>query len=221
MGGVGVRWNLPGRIGLAAAAMAALSALAGCSSVPSMPSLSSLFGSNSAAADSNASAVYTPPPNFECPDVTVRQGASTLAVGTDANDPSPLTMRYQVGFGQLARECKLVGDTVTMKVGVQGRIVLGPAGGPGPIDVPLRFAVIREGAEPKTITTKFLRLSVAVPPGDGNVQFTHVEEDLSFPMPKGAEIDSYVVYVGFDPISAREMDRKKPPARPARQRRQG
>jgi hypothetical protein len=63
------------------------------------------------------------------------------------------------------------------------------------------------------------RISVAIEPGATSALFTHVEEDLSFPMPPGAEIDSYVVYVGFDPLGAQEMDRNKrrpPPPRQAR-----
>ena len=33
----------------------------------------------------------------------------------------------------------------------QGRIIIGPAGGPGKVDVPLRIAVVQEGVKPKTI----------------------------------------------------------------------
>jgi hypothetical protein len=75
---------------------------------------------------------------------------------------------------------------------------------------------VHEGVAPRTIVTKLHRVSVTVPPDSTNVPFTHIEEDLTFPMPRGNEIDSYIVYVGFDPVGAREMDRKKPPARPAR-----
>jgi hypothetical protein len=197
--------------------------LAGCAatpSMPSMPSFASVFGSGSSAADSNASAGDGPPPDFECPGVTIRRGAATLTSTSDGAEQNALNLRYQVGFGQTARECRVRDNMVTIKVGVQGRVILGPAGSPGPVDVPLRFAVVHEGVEPKPIVTKLERLSVNVAPGDTNVLFTHVEEDLTFPLPKGAEIDSYVIYVGFDPIGAREMDRRRPPQRPARQRRQ-
>jgi len=49
-----------------------------------------------------------------------------------------------------------------------------------------------------------------VPDGDSNVQFTLIEEDISFPMPKAGIIDEYIVYVGFDPRGApREPARKR------------
>lgn len=189
--------------------------------MPAAPTLPSIFGSGSTAGGNDATAAYAPPTDFECPGVTIRQGASTLMVSADGAEQSPLNLRYQVGFAQTARECRLVGDTLTMKVGIQGRVILGPAGGPGQIDVPFRVAVVREGVEPRTIVTKLERLAVAIPPGDTSVLFSHVEDNLSFPMPRGGEIDYYVVYVGFDPIGAREMDRRKPAPRPTRARRAG
>ena len=32
--------------------------------------------------------------------------------------------------------------------------------------------------------------------------FSHVTEGLEFPMPRGGDIDYYVVYIGFDPAGA-------------------
>jgi hypothetical protein len=201
---------------IAVTALALLGAgLAGCSSGPSMPSLSSLMGSSSntnSTAAGNASAAYTPPTDFECPGVSVRQDAGTLSVSANPAEPTALNLRYQVGVVTTARECHLLGSMLTMKVGMQGRVLLGPAGGPGQIDVPLRFAVVQEGIEPKTIVTKLQVISVSVPPNDGNVLFTHVEDNLTFPMPKGGAIDSYVVYIGFDPLGAQELQKKKRPA---------
>ena len=49
---------------------------------------------------------------------------------------------------------------MTIKLGVQGRIILGPGGGPGQVDVPLRFALVEEGMQPKTIWTKFYQVPV-------------------------------------------------------------
>jgi hypothetical protein len=198
--------------------------LGGCSSpsLPSMPSVSSfssMFGSKQTAANnSNASAASTLPQNFECPEVTVRQGAATLSSSADSSESSALNLRYQVTIGNTARECRLVGGIVTLKVGMQGRVILGPQGSPGTIEVPIRFAVVREGIDAKTINTKLALVPVSVPPGDGNVLFSHVEEGLDFPMPKGGEIDSYVIYVGFDPLGLQQQHRKKP-APSARHRR--
>ncbi len=54
---------------------------------------------------------------------------------------------------------------------MEGRVILGPEGAPGQIDVPLRFAVVEEGIDPKIIATKLDRVAVTVPPNDSNVLF--------------------------------------------------
>ncbi len=160
----------------------------------------------------------TPPPqtplnengstDIECPGVEVRSGASTLAIN-GPGDATPMNMRYQVTIGQTARECAALGGVVTMRVGVQGRVLLGPAGGPGQVDIPLRLAVVQEGPDPKPIVSKFARLNVAVPAGRTQVPFVHVEQDMTFPMPRGNLLESYVVYVGFDPAPAKPQPKQK------------
>jgi hypothetical protein len=196
--------------------------LAGCSSsmlpsmpsVPSMPSsVTSMFGSKTAAGNANAASTTglgSQPANFECPDVTVRQGASTLSASANPAEPTALNLRYQVTIGTTARECRVQGNTVSIKVGMEGRVILGPQGSPGPIDVPIRFAVVEEGIDPKVIVTKLDRVAVMVPPDDGNMLFSHVAEGLEFQMPKGGAIDSYVIYIGFDPLSVQEQEKKRP-----------
>ena len=159
------------------------------------------------------------PADFECPSVAIRRGASTLSFSANPAEPSATNLRYQISFGDNARECRLGPEnTVAMRVGVEGRIILGPLGAPGQVEVPLRIAVVHEGVSPKTVVTKLHSIPVTIPPDSTNVAFTHIEEELTFPMPRGNDIDSYIVYVGFDPAGARELDRKRPPARPARPR---
>jgi hypothetical protein len=147
--------------------------------------------------------------DIECPGVEVRAGAATLAINAPGAASGPMNTRYQVTIAQLARECAALGGVVTMRVGVQGRVLLGPEGGPGQVDVPLRLAVVQEGPEPKPIVSKFARLTVAVPPGQTAVPFVHIEQDVTFPMPRGNLIEAYVVYVGFDPSSAKPEPRQK------------
>ena len=67
--------------------------------------------------------------------------------------------------------------------------------------------------------TKLERIAVTIPPDDSNVLFTHVEEDLNFPMPQRRRDRPYVVYIGFDPVGAQEIEqeaRPKPQPRQAR-----
>jgi hypothetical protein len=156
----------------------------------------------------------TESPDIDCPGVEIRQGASTFQQSGADNGSTALSLRYQASFIRFARECALQGGNVVMKVGVEGRVILGPAGAAGPITLPVRLAVVKEGLEPKVIWTKFYMVPVVMPTGQPNVLFTHVEEDVSFPKPPGDQLDTYVVYVGFDPDSA-EAEKKKPAPRAA------
>src|SRR6516164_6944342 len=171
---------------------------------PSTSGAISLRDSASApAAGKGVRTAQAPQTDINCPAVEVRRGAATLVVAS-SGERTAMGMKYQGSFVRVARECTLVEGNMAMKVGVEGRIVLGPAGSPGRIDVPLRFAVVQEtpsgGMRP--ITTKFVIIPVDV--GDtGNTPFIYVEEALTFPIPTPTTVvDEYIVYVGFDPVSA-------------------
>ena len=51
-----------------------------------------------------------------------------------------MNLRYQVTIGGTARECRMEGGLVSIKVGMEGRVILGPEGSAGSVDVPLRFS---------------------------------------------------------------------------------
>jgi hypothetical protein len=153
--------------------------------------------------------------DVECPSVSVRTGAATLMIGNKAGEgePSALDLRYQATIVRAARECQVNSGIMNMKVGIEGRVITGPAGGPGTIDVPLRIAVVQEGVTPKTIASKFGQVQVTVTGTVDRVPFTFIDSEISFPLPQPiANIDAYVVYVGFDPAGAQE--KKKPAGKP-------
>ena len=87
-------------------------------------------------------------------------------------------------------------------------------GASGTVNVPIRLAVVQEGVNPKTIVSKFASVQVTVASAVDRVAFTHIDPEISFPMPQpAANIDSYVIYVGFDPAGA-QQEKKKPAAKP-------
>ena len=153
------------------------------------------------------------PDDLSCPEVTVRAGAGTLLLGSKASvgEVNAMDLRYQGTLVRFARECKTAAGVMTMKVGIEGRVITGPAGGPGLVEVPLRLAVVQEGPNPKTVVSKLARVSVDV--NTSTVDFTHIDPEVAFPLPRplGA-LDQYVVYVGFDP-TALKPQRPAPVAR--------
>ena len=154
--------------------------------------------------------------DVECPEVQVRTGAATLMIGSKPGEgePAALDVRYQGSIIRTARECHVNAGVMTMKIGIEGRIITGPAGGPGTVDVPLRIAVVHEGVNPKTVVSKFGRETVTVSGAIDRVSFTHVDSDVAFPLPQPlGDIDQYVAYVGFDPVSAQPEKKTPPPKR--------
>ncbi len=150
-----------------------------------------------------------------CPNVDVRRGAGTITINTNSRDPSAMQLRYQVSVAQMARECQNVAGNLNIKVGLQGRVVLGPAGTPGTIEIPVRYALVEEGPEPKTVYSKLYRVPVNIGEDQPSVSFTHIEEAMSVPMPSPAVFDRYVIYVGYDPLGSAQ-ERQPAKKRPAK-----
>jgi hypothetical protein len=156
--------------------------------------------------------------DIECPGVEYRQGAATMAVNSPGAENTALSLRYQASFTQTARECILRGSNLTIKVGVQGRLVIGPAGATGSVSVPLRYALVREGSEPKTLWTKLFMVPVTIPENQLNVPWLHIEEEMTVPRPSANEIEAYVIYIGFDPEGATTKPRSAAKPKVARPR---
>jgi hypothetical protein len=169
----------------------------------------SLFGGGDSAEPSQGATVTTPPQesDLSCPEVNVRPGASTYAVGLPGKPASGGDLRFQATIGRTGRSCALSDGQIKVKIGIQGRVIAGPAGAPTSVDVPLRIAVVQEGIQPKTIFTQAYRTNVAMAT-DGNASFTLVAEDVVYPVPPGNANDFYVFYIGFDPQALKPEPRK-------------
>jgi len=159
----------------------------------------SIFGGNSDAAGTPSSpATVQDGGGLTCPDIKIRPGASTYAVAAPGKQPVGSDLRYQATITRSARDCNLENGRVTARVGIQGRVIVGPAGAPASVEIPLRVAVVRDGVNEKVITTTVVRTTVSM--GEGlSVPFSVVAEDVVYPAVSVDENDSYVFYIGFDP----------------------
>ncbi|BBO08575.1 hypothetical protein [Bradyrhizobium sp. TM102] len=148
--------------------------------------------------------------DVDCPQVTVRAGASTYAVGAAGKPAVGNEIRFQASITKMARECARSSAGITARIGIQGRVIAGPAGAPATVEVPLRVAVVQGGVGEKVIASKAYRTTVEMSEG-GSVPFTFIVEDLAYPTPSASTADSYVFYVGFDPqaLSPEPKGRKK------------
>ncbi|HLZ06333.1 MAG TPA: hypothetical protein VKR55_29795 [Bradyrhizobium sp.] len=173
--------------------------------------LKSFFGGGSKSNDQPPPPVVDPSeaqPDMDCPQVTIRAGASTYAVAAPGKQPIGDDVRFQASITKMARDCTKLGGEITARIGIQGRVIVGPAGAPATVEVPLRVAVVQGGIGEKVIATKAYRTTVNVGEEE-SVPFTLVADDLVYPVPPANVADNYIFYVGFDPqlVSA---ERPKP-----------
>jgi len=138
------------------------------------------------------------PPDLFCPPVQIRAGASTYAVGLPGKQAVGNDLRFQATITKTARECDYNSGQITARIGIQGRVIAGPAGAPSVVQVPMRVAVVQGGVSEKTIATKAYQTTVNMTES-GSEPFTLVVEGLVYPAPSGAIGDSYIFYIGFDP----------------------
>ena len=204
-----------------AAVAAALSIAIGCSlfaAPAASQSLSDRFKSLFGGKSDDEPAPNAPPaagaeavdPDLTCPPVSVRAGASTFAVAAPGKQAVGNDLRYQATISKTARQCSIEGGQITARIGIQGRVIAGPAGAPASVQVPLRIAVVQAGVGEKVIATKAYQTTVSMSE-DSSVPFTIVADDLVYPAPSGAAGDNYVFYVGFDPQSLKPESKPKAP----------
>jgi hypothetical protein len=196
-------------IGAAAAVAVGLSLAATPAAAQSITDrFKSLFGGSSEEKP-KAPTEATEDTDLTCPPVTVRAGASTFKVGAPGKEAAGNDLRYQATISKTARECSINAGQITARIGIQGRVIAGPAGAPPSVQVPVRVAVVQAGIGEKVIATKAYQTTVAMTE-DSSVPFVLVAEDLVYPAPTGAAADSYVFYVGFDPQALKPEPKAKP-----------
>lgn len=208
-----------------ASCLAAAAVVAGCSGITGAVEsvsdtgsalgsrFSQLFGGKSQPVGEPSSAERTTNSELSCPPLSIRNGASTYTVGVPGKPAIGQDVRYQVTIINTARDCTLAGDIIGARIGVEGRIIVGPAGAPPTVDIPLRVAVVQETTQgTKAIFTKFYRTSVTMPADGSNTTYSFVAEDVDYPVPSANANQYYVYYIGFDPNGLKP----EPAARPGR-----
>ena len=143
--------------------------------------------------------------DLDCPTVDLEDGASSLRVG----GPDNASVRYQFEIAQTARECEPEGDKFSLKVGVSGRLLIGPAGSPGAYSAPLRLTV-RNEADHKPAYSKTYTLNVDTA-GAVQAPFSFVSEPIVLPMTRTDLADDYSITVGLGAEKAATPAASKPP----------
>lgn len=201
--------RLPGRIGRFVLPAALALALAGCGS-----SGSSNSGEPSTAQKLGNILVFqsaTPPPAnqlptdddvyFACPQVIVADGGAAIRAQSGGDSGS---LRSQVSITTVARECSQATKEggFNLKVGVEGRILIGPAGGPGSYGATLITQVLRNN---NVVARRTARVGGTIPSGQSGADFSHVESNITVP-PGSGDVE---IIVGLSPGGGEPARRRR------------
>ncbi|HVI29886.1 hypothetical protein [Hansschlegelia sp.] len=192
----------------AGAAAACLAALAACSTVggdadagkPAQKSEG--FATKLLLGNANPPPV-TPPEDLaikrQCPPVEVLQGAAAFPVYDTPGSTDPFALRYQATLADTARECSSLGVEAGVRIGVVGRVILGPKGAPGAFRLPLRVAIVDDQNRP--VYSQNHLIDVTVPAGQTQADFSHIEDNIVVPIPEN-RFAGWRILVGYDPAGA-------------------
>ncbi len=171
----------------------AASALSACSALPG----SDGEGGNPLVNIVRYGGTSVPPPMQEileeapCPQVDIIPGGAAIRsyAGRSGDNRA---LRSQISIGNVARECITVAEGFfVIRLGIEGRVLLGPSGAPGRFETPLRVRV-RNNSE--TFEDRVLRASASIGAGETQANFVLVEENLRVPVAVG---DNFVIEVGL------------------------
>lgn len=201
-------------------ALLALGFLAGCSSVESLiphSDSSSLLlnqganprpiaGQPGANPNEKPSVLPVASQDINCPPVDIADNGAAVRVGGADN----ASVRYQFNINDTARECDPAGPgQATLKVGVSGEVVIGPAGSAGTYSAPLKITVTHNG-DNKEVFSRTYKIE-ATTDGFKAGAFRIVTDPIPLPMPTLQLVDLYSITVGFANAAA-------PPPKPHRQK---
>jgi hypothetical protein len=131
-------------------------------------------------------------PNY-CPELRILDGAELLRRYERGREGDAAYVIWQASFGDTARECLYNPDgSLTLKIGVSGRIIAGPKSDGGDVSVPFKIAVVK--FKESTLATQGFTVAANLSQS-GSTTFSEVHE-VTVPGP-GSDRD-YIIYLGFE-----------------------
>lgn len=106
-----------------------------------------------------------------------------------------LAMRHRGSITKVARECQINGRQVSIKYGFAGRVLMGPRGEEGSINLPVNLHLTR--ADGSKIRTERRMVEVQLRQ-ENPVGYFSVVQTISFEAEAGTSPSSYQLFVAFD-----------------------
>jgi hypothetical protein len=131
-----------------------------------------------------------------CPPIQIRAGTATMTVYERGHENEQQYVRYLASISQTARECTMVGDTLTIKVGIAGRVVAGPKGSAGNITLPIRVAVTKQFGGTGPLYSQLFKIPVTLAAPSFGANYNQVFDQVT--VTAGPQDRNLIIYIGFD-----------------------
>ena len=119
-----------------------------------------------------------------------------MVVYEKGHDGDAAFVRTQGSITDTARECHaLDAKTLSIKLGIGGRILAGPKGGAGTVTMPVRIAVARQH-DNSVLFSKAFPVTVNLTAPDFGADYSQVFDQVQVTV--GPDDRDLIVYVGFD-----------------------
>lgn len=127
-----------------------------------------------------------------CPRISLLEGTAYLQTYTQGNDDIAEELIHQATITDVTRTCRYRNGQLFMTVAAAGRVVNGPKGTGGNLNLPIRVAVKDAEGLPYS---QLGRIDVQIVPGAGATQFIYKDEQIVLAEPSARTLQ---VLVGFD-----------------------
>lgn len=139
-----------------------------------------------------ASVTALPAIATECPPIRIRKENAAMFYYGNGRAGNPQDLQYQAVIDNQSRNCVVSNGLITVRMGVVGRLLIGPKGNQQSVNLPVRFTVERNDV---AMFSEKYEVPVAVNASTQSAEFVKVVENVAIPYVGGENI---VIWVGFD-----------------------
>lgn len=127
----------------------------------------------------------------KCPQIVIRDEGAVFKTYAKGAKDDPQQLAYQASLVQGTRQCTSDGTAMNMTIAVQGRLVAGPAAGPGPVTLPIKVSVQDNDTVLYSDTTNY---TPDIPAGQGSGQFIYTDNKIHVTSGAAGFVSVYVSF---------------------------
>ena len=127
-----------------------------------------------------------------CPPASLRENDANIRNYERGGEGDAARVVYQASVADISRSCRYDGQTVTVTVGLAGRVVPGPRGQAGPVTLPIRVVAMHGS---NVVYSQTHQYQVEVADTAGATQFVFTDPNVSFVVPPDRGVR---ILAGFD-----------------------